>query len=234
MGRFPIIRPDHTISGRATGVRANIDTSTGPGTGLGIGLAKLGVQVLKMYSDTVSQTQLSEFQRNANEGFNNLKLSFVQPEQEDFVGPSQSADPEMHIKQYKRFLETLPGSMPKHKGAAGKARLWQDVKEPRWEYEVQLAMIGKANENWLAELASKELLIARTGEMGSFEAFINDGVKNNRIDKDDAVKRIAKAETMAIEEQISKLYRAGEHDLAKKALEASPLSEKEKRYWKTK
>lgn len=213
-GKFPIVRTERTVPGRATTVRADIDVRTGEEaiaqaiTGLGEAVSDLGIE----YDTTQAQTQLSEFQRKANEEINRLALSF-----------DANLDPDTYRSEYQKSLENIQALIPQGRRAAKAAGIWLNSKTPTWLKDVDEASRNRADDNWLAELFERQSTISQTGEIGSFPAYAAEGVKAGRIDKSDAVKILAKTNKMAIRGQIVNLYRAGNYDEARKGVEASKI-----------
>ena len=197
MGKFPVTEARQELGFTpSTAVRANIDVSTGEGAvgaAIGQGLLKLGEQ----YNNTIAQTQLSEFQRQANEEMARLELSFA-----------TNQDPETYRAEYQKSLSVIRAAMPKNSKAAQGANLWLNAKEPSWLGQVDKSRIARANDNWEAELFQKQGVIGETGVMGSFPMFLAEGVKAGRIDKSDGVKVLANTRKMATVGQITNLYRS--------------------------
>lgn len=211
---FRIQRTQGSLPGRASAVRANVDVDTGGQLvgralqGLGGAVTDLGVK----YDITQAQTQLSEFQRKANEENNRFVLSL-----------DTNLDPETYRAEYKKSTEAVYSLMPKNARAARNAQLWLNAKEPSWSAKVDDARMARADDNWLAELFAKQATVSQTGQIGSFPTYIAEGVHVGRIDKSDAVKVLAATNKMAVRGGIVNLYRAGNYDAARDAVEASKI-----------
>lgn len=215
MGQFPITFTERTVSGRGPSVRGDVRVPLGGDVGRAVGQGALALG--KWYSDTISQTQLSEFQRKANEEMGRLAIS-----------RQTNLDPETYQSDYKKSLEVINSFMPKHSGAARNAQLWLNAKEPGWSKNTFNAMEDRADDNWKAELFQKQALVGRTGQIGSFPVYLADGVKNGRIDKSAAVKELTKTNKMAITGQIGLLYGAGKYEEARTLTKESNLGILEK------
>lgn len=189
MGEFPIERAREKLGFTpTTAVRAHIDVSTGGQelaravSGFGGALFNLGIQ----YDITQAQTELSQFQRKSNEEMNRLALSF-----------DTNLDPETYRKEYDKSVKTINSFVPSNKRAARGAKLWLNEKMPRWERDVDMARLNRADDNWLAEMFEKQQVVAQTGQKGSFPNFVAEGVIAGRIDKSDAFKILAQTNRMA-------------------------------------
>ena len=215
MAEFPIQRaPERLGVVPATAVRADLDVSTG-GQELGRAVAGFGGAISDLgeeYDITQAQTQLSEFQRKSNEEINRLTISF-----------STNLDPETYQAEYKKSLATINTLMPSNRRAARNAQIWLNTKEPAWFRDVNDAREARVDDNWMAELFTKQTVVSRSGQMGTFPAFITEGVAAGRIDKSDAVKILAQTNKKAEKGQITNLYMAGQYDVAKQAVEASQI-----------
>lgn len=215
MSTFPGIKYSERLpSGRAGVVRAGIDPSTGAEqvgaaiSGFGGAMVDLGVK----YDISQAQTQLSEFQRKANEEINRLSLSF-----------NTNLDPETYRSGYQGSLETIRSFMPKNRRAVRNAEIWLNAKEPTWSKGIDKIQFARADDNWMAELFSKQQLVSQTGQIGSFPAFIAEGVRAGRIDKSAAIKMLAATHKMASRGQIVNLYRTGNYEAARAMVEASKI-----------
>jgi len=193
MAKFPIERAPEKVEVRPTAVRAGLDVRKGGRelavaiSGFGGALADLGIR----YDITQAQTQLSEFQRKANEEINRLALSF-----------DTNLDPETYRAEYKKSAGTIRSLIPKNRRAARAAELWLNAKEPAWSVGVDKARLNRADDNWLAELFAKQTAVSQTGQVGTFPAFIAEGVKAGRIDKSDAIRILAQTRLEANRRQL--------------------------------
>ena len=165
MAKFPITRaPEELGVTPTTAVRARLDVPVSPVApviptgeeeigraiaGLGGALADLGIK----YDITQAETQLSEFQRKANEEIDRLALSF-----------NTNLDPETYRAEYKKSVDAIHFLMPSNRRAARGAQLWLNVKEPAWLEDVDKARFNRANDNWMAELFIKQAAIGQTGQ----------------------------------------------------------------------
>lgn len=211
MAKFPIQYTEQTVSGRGPSVRGDVDVRTGEekvGQTIGRGILFFADK----YYTTQAQTQLSEFQRKANEEINRLAISY-----------DTNLDPETYRAEYEKSIEKIRSLMPKNAKAVRGAQLWLETKEPAWLRDVDKARLNRADDNWLAELFEKQSLVEQTGQIGTFPAFIAEGVQAGRIDKSDAAKELAKTHKMAVVGQITNLYRAGSYKEARTLTESSAL-----------
>lgn len=224
MAKFPLTRaPERLGVTPTTAVRAGLDVPVSPVpeaiptgeeaigravAGFGGAMVDLGVK----YDITQGETQLSEFQRKVNEEIYRVALSF-----------NTNLDPETYRADYKKSLDLIHSWMPSNRRAARGAQIWLNAKEPAWLADVDKARFNRANDNWMAELFTKQTSIGQTGQMGSFPAFIAEGVKAGRIDKSDAVEILAKTNKMAVRGQIVNLYRTGNYNAARELVEASTI-----------
>lgn len=212
MAKFPIERARQELGFTPVpSVRADIDVRTGEGAvgaAIGRGLLTFG----KMYEDTLTQTQLSEFQRRANEEINRLALSF-----------NTNLDPETYRAEYEKSTATIQSLMPKHPRAARSAQLWLNAKEPAWSEDVDKARMNRADDNWMSELFEKQALVGRTGQIGSFPKFLAEGVNAGRVNKSDAVNILAATNKAAVVGQITNLYGAGNYEVAREQTRMTKL-----------
>jgi len=210
MARFPIQRAEKTLPGVGPSVRADVDVRTGEQgiAGLGFALMELGVR----YDAIQAQTQLSEFQRKANEEINKLALSF-----------NTNLNPDTYPAEYKKSVEAIHTLMPSNRRAARNAQIWLNAKEPAWQRDVDMARLARAGDNWLAELFEKQATIGTTGEIGSFPGYIANGVSKGWIDKSDSVKILAQTNKMSEIAQITNLYGAGNYEQARNHARASKI-----------
>lgn len=166
MADFPIQRAQGTLPGRAAGVRAGLDVSTGAelvagaAAGLGRGITGLGIKFDIMEADT----QFTKAKRLAREEINRLALSF-----------NTNDDPATYQAELDKSLETIESFAPKNSRAASEFDRWSQDRVPQWQSGVEQSMMARLKDNFRAEGFNLKTEAERTGNVGPYLAHLEKG-----------------------------------------------------------
>ena len=242
MAKFPIIRAEGTLPGRAPSARANIDVDTGGQlvseavAGFGSAIANLGLR----WDLMEASTQLNEAKMKAKQEHTRLMLALP------------GIEPNEHAKEYENSLKVQQSFIPTNRRAAGAYRKLLNNFAPQQELNVENFTKAKLKDNFRAvgfvmqqeaiqsgDFADyfKHLAI---GEKKVFAAYTAEQVAKYKQDTIDSREHYVKLQIVQQQErleiereknrdEISKLIRSGQS--AGASIEGSNLDEKEQWMW---
>ena len=216
---FRIQRTQATISGRGTGVRADIDVRTGGQqvaqavSGLGGALQDLGIK-----ADLVeATTQLSESRRQARERINALKLELDGIDDTSLFGERTT-----------KALDDLGTFIPKNGRAARQYQEFVNDITPSVNNFVVEKARSKQKDNFMAELFKTKVESERTGNTSPFEVMLGKGRIFDFITKEESEKMSRDTLVNGERNFINELIRSGRTSDAFTAIEKSHLKATEK------